>query len=75
MRYIIDRFEGAFAVCEDESGAFRNIEKSKLPKGIRSGDVVVFEEGSVFVDRAASDKRRTEIIALQNSLWGRRTDK
>ena len=32
MKYIIDRFEGKWAVCEAEDGKMIDIEKSKLPK-------------------------------------------
>lgn len=30
MKYIIDRFEDNFAVCEDENQNFVDIEKSKI---------------------------------------------
>ena len=35
---IIDRFEGEYAVCEEESGGFTKIPKVFLPGGCREGD-------------------------------------
>ena len=32
MEFVIDRFEGEFAVLEDENGSFQNIKKSLLPQ-------------------------------------------
>ena len=32
MRLVIDRFEGAYAVCEDENKNIVNILKARLPK-------------------------------------------
>ena len=46
MKYIIDRFEGKWAVCEAEDGKMIDIEKSKLPKNARAGDVIVQENGN-----------------------------
>ncbi|MED0661402.1 DUF3006 domain-containing protein [Geobacillus thermodenitrificans] len=36
MKYIIDRFEGKWTVCEDENCKMVDIEKSKLPKAFAS---------------------------------------
>ena len=38
---IIDRFEGEYAVCEEESGSFRKLPKVFLPAGSREGDCLV----------------------------------
>lgn len=70
MRYIVDRLEGGIAVCEDENKEFVGISLEKLPEGIRSGDMIVETEEGFTVDRAAAEKRRAEIAALQNELWG-----
>ena len=41
--YIIDRFEGDFAICERDDLKFENIKKEKLPKDIAEGDVIFFD--------------------------------
>lgn len=69
MRYIVDRLEGGIAVCEDENKAFVDIPAEKLPDGVQSGDIIVENDGIFAVDRSATDKRREEMSALQNSLW------
>lgn len=70
MRYIVDRLEGSIAVCEDESRTFVDIDLEKLPDGVRTGDILVEEEGVFTLDKSATEKRRAEIAALQNELWG-----
>ena len=71
MKYIIDRFEGEYAVCEDENGAFVNIPKDRFSCDARSGDIVIRVEGKLVVDKNASDNKRAEISALQKRLQGR----
>lgn len=70
MRYIVDRLEGSVAVCEDESRTFVDIDVERLPDGVRTGDILVEEEGVFTLDKLATEKRRAEIAALQNELWG-----
>ena len=40
---IIDRFEGDFAICEREDCTMVTIEKSRLPKGVRPGNILKME--------------------------------
>ena len=37
---IIDRFEGDLAVCEREDCSMVAIEKRRLPKGVRPGNIL-----------------------------------
>ena len=46
MKFIIDRFEENFAVCEDENGIMKNVERSLLPKDTREGDVI-FKDNNI----------------------------
>lgn len=41
---IIDRFEGDFAICEREDCTMVTIEKSRLPKGVRPGNILKIEK-------------------------------
>lgn len=69
MNYIIDRFEGDFAICEDGEMKLHRIERSLLPKEADEGSVLLFENGEYTLDLEAQAARREEIIKLQNSLF------
>lgn len=40
MWYAVDRFEGEWAVLQDDEGQSHNVERSRLPQDIRQGDVL-----------------------------------
>lgn len=69
MHYIIDRFEGSFAVCEDENKKMHNIERSKLPPEAREGDVLDVDGKAYKVDAAATEARRRDISKLVRDIW------
>ena len=67
---IIDRFEGEYAVCEEESGSVRKHPQVFLPGGCREGDCLVpAPDGSWQVDRAATMERRKQIQRLLGDLY------
>ena len=43
MVYIIDRFEGEYAVLEEESGAHKDVRRAILPKNAAEGDLLHFD--------------------------------
>lgn len=59
---IVDRIEGAFAVCEMDDKSMQNIALSELPAGVKEGDVLAVENGAYVID-AKQTKERTERIA------------
>ena len=61
QQYIIDRFEGEFAVLEREAGGTFDVPKSELPPCME-GDVLVYDNGIYIVDEEET-KRRKEIIS------------
>lgn len=65
---IIDRFEGEFAVCEDDDKQVL-IEKSQLSQDAKEGDVIEKSSCGYVVNVIETQKRREKIIALQKSLW------
>ena len=80
--YILDRFEGAHAVCEvlaepgrGESGRnvgeieFVNIEASLLPKGAAEGSVIVFHGGEYSVDAEKTKERRDKLESRFKKLF------
>lgn len=60
-KYIIDRFEGDYAVLEREKGGTIDVLKSDLPEA-REGDVILLENGFYRVDKEDT-LRRQELIA------------
>ena len=61
---IIDRFEGEYAVCEEESGSFRKL------GGCREGDCLApLPGGGWQVDRAATARRRQQARELLGNLY------
>ena len=64
ITYIIDRFEGDFAVVEIDEGMFANIPKIALPKNAKEGDVI-----NVSIDKGETEERRKRLEKLMDSLW------
>jgi len=69
MKTSIDRFEGEFAVCESADGTSMNIEKSKLPKGAKAGDVLDIDGNKITIDIAETDARKKKVAALVDELF------
>lgn len=67
-RYIIDRFEGDFAVLESEKGGTIDVLKADLPH-VEEGDVLVFENGFYRVDKEETLKRRELIAEKMRKLF------
>lgn len=65
---IIDRIEDGIAVIEQDGGHF-DVPREKLAADAREGDIVIFRDGIYVPDKDATEKRRREITALQDSLW------
>jgi hypothetical protein len=63
--FIIDRFEGNWAVIEFEDVTF-NIPRSLIPKSAKEGDVIKI---SVSVDKNATFTRKSKIKKLVDELF------
>lgn len=64
MKYIIDRFEGKFAVVELENGKFVDIPREAIPETAHEGDII-----SITVDESATKKAKEDIEKLEKKLW------
>jgi len=68
--FTIDRFEDIYAVCEEkETKDILNIEISKLPKGIKEGDIIVFKNNKYLVDKKNQKDREASIKQKMDKLW------
>ena len=65
---IIDRIEGNTVVIEEGDRHF-DADISLFDGDIREGDVIAEKDGRYFSDSNATQKRREDIIKLQDSLW------
>ena len=70
-KYILDRFEGAFAVLEKDDKTTINIEKSLLDHA-KEGDVIIFDANSYVVDEAETMLRKERIKEKMERLFKRR---
>ena len=66
MTFIIDRFEGEFAVVEAE-GNFYNIPKILLPPNAKEGDVI-----TTAIDTKETESKMTEARNLLDDLFNER---
>ena len=67
-RFTIDRIEGAKVILECENEDFVSLDAEALPKGIKEGDVLMFENGSYYLDEFETQKRKEKIKNLMKSL-------
>ncbi|MBZ9615267.1 DUF3006 domain-containing protein [Clostridium estertheticum] len=70
MKVIIDRFEGAYAVCEKEDRTMMDISKDKVPSGAKEGDVLNIINDVITIDIKETEKKQREIGKLTEDLWG-----
>jgi hypothetical protein len=66
---VVDRFEGNFAVCEGSDRTMMNIPRSKLPEGVKEGDVLDITDSGITLNQSETTKRRAYIKKLMNGLW------
>lgn len=68
-KVVIDRFEGNYAVCEDEDRNILEINKNEIPKTAKDGDVLIINQGVIEIDEQETLARRTFIKELQEKLF------
>lgn len=66
--YIIDRFEGEFALCETPGSVMEKLPRKSLPPEAAEGDLLFWGEGGWRVDRQATEKRRAALAAKRGRL-------
>ncbi|MCL2352931.1 MAG: DUF3006 domain-containing protein [Firmicutes bacterium] len=66
--YVVDRFEGGYAVCEDIATLETiNVPRDRLP-GAKAGDVIIRKTGGFEIDRARTAAREQRIGRLFEKL-------
>lgn len=70
MDYIIDRFEGEFAVCENaETEKYQNIKKDLIKDKVCEGDIITLKNKFYYFNKEKTEERRKLISEKFNSLW------
>ena len=69
MKVTIDRFEGEFAVCEQEDRTMVNILKDNIPQEAKEGDILIIEGDSISIDVEGTAERKKRINRLMDDLW------
>jgi translation elongation factor P/translation initiation factor 5A len=69
-RYVVDRFEGLYAICENEEKEFLNIKIEDLPPETKEGDCIyINEDGIYFIDYETTEENRKRIRSKLDSLF------
>ena len=69
-KLIIDRFEGTYAICEDQEKKMFAISLNELPQGAKPGDVLqISGAGELSVDQEETQRRRNKMAGLQSKLF------
>lgn len=64
----VDRISAGIAVIEDGERRFE-VPTEKLSRDVKEGDVVELIDGIYVKNKNETDRRRNEILKLQNELW------
>ena len=66
----IDRFEGEFALCEDETGKLHPILREKIPQNAKEGDLLVPAGDCYQIEETQTRLRRRQSASRYEKLFG-----
>ncbi len=69
LLWVIDRFEGDIAVCENARRQTRDVPVGELPPGAKAGDVLRHSKEGYRLDPAETQRRQRAIEELTKDLW------
>lgn len=71
-RLVVDRFEGKYAICQDENGNMFGIELNEMPKDAKEGSVIdINDEGEISVNSQETNKRSQRISEKTSRLFNK----
>lgn len=68
-KFIIDRIESQFVVCEDELGNIINLKKSIINGDLKEGSVIIEIDNKYNIDEEETKKRKEELARLMDGMW------
>lgn len=69
MYLCIDRFEGDFAICEDENLKIVKIDRKKIKSQAKEGDILKFDNNFYIVDFDETAHRKTKNYKIQQKIF------
>ena len=66
---IIDRFEGEYAVVEEDGDKMTNILRKHIATDAKEGDCIKIVDGKYIIDHEETKKRKDEIEQIAKDLW------
>ena len=69
MYYTVDRIEGCFAVLEAENGDTEDVRLTCLPKDVKEGDILKFEDGIYTIDPIRTRQLKENLEERLNKLF------
>ena len=69
MKFIVDRFEDDYAVCEDDKFQIYNIPRTNLPIETKEGDVIIYDGCNYLIDTLSTTQRSSEVDSLMKELF------
>ena len=69
MKYIVDRIERNYAVCQNENGLNEEIPLEKFDFPVEEGNHMDLINGKFILNIDEAEKQRQKNINLQNSLF------
>lgn len=71
-RLVVDRFEGKYAICQDENGGMFGIELNEIPKDAKEGSVIdINDDGEISVNSQETNKRIKRISEKTSKLFNK----
>ncbi len=69
MKAILDRFEGEYALCENEDKVIIKVRRSQIPEEAREGSFLEISEDGCTLLSEEQKKREEHIKTLMDDLW------
>lgn len=68
----VEQIENGIAKCEKEDGTFIEIEVSSLPDGVKSGDILLYQNGEYSVLKEQTYEQKKKMLELQSRLFNKK---
>lgn len=68
----VEQIENGIAKCEKEDGTFIEIEVSSLPDGVKSGDILLYQNGEYSALKEQTDEQKKKMLELQSRLFNKK---
>lgn len=66
--YVVDRFEGQYAILVDSYSKTYDVLRDELPSEVREGDILHENEGQFIIDEEATKEKREKIRKFREEL-------